>query len=709
MNEDYEIIIEIFKEEACELLSEAENSLLELEKAPGNKEAISAIFRAFHSIKGGGGMFGFNNITSFTHEIETVYEDIRNGKIIPDKELIDISLASCDVIREMIKAPHAEPDENARDILASLRKYLSQEKVVTKTPAESPKKAVTTEQESARMVTYRIRFRPFPGIFATGTNPVLLLNELRNLGECCMIAHTDEIPELDEIDAETCYTAWDVILTTSRGIDAIKDVFIFVESESELAIEIIDDSENPAENSDYKKLGEILIEKRDITQEDLESVLGERRLIGEVLIDKGLVEPACVQSALNEQEHVRQIRENRIRADVISNIKVPSDKLDKLVNLVGELVTVQARLSQTAAYREDTELSSIAEEVERLAAELRDNTMNIRLLPIGTTFSKFKRLVRDLSKELGKEVEMTTDGADTELDKTVIERLSDPLLHLIRNCIDHGIELPEVRESSGKQRKGTINLFARHSGPNVLIQVSDDGEGLDKDAILAKASERGSITAGQELSDDEIYSLIFSAGFSTTSNATKISGRGVGLDVVKRAVDFLRGSITIESRRGAGTTITLVLPLTLAIIEGLLVTIGEEYFVLPLSSVEECVELIQKEVSETRGRHILNVRGKAVPYIRLREQFSISGIPPAIEQIVIVKHGGDQVGLVVDNVIGGHQTVIKNLGWIYRSAEGISGATILGDGSVALILDIPKLLMCALNEETVSLNFKYNI
>ena len=294
---------------------------------------------------------------------------------------------------------------------------------------------------------------------------------------------------------------------------------------------------------------------------------------------------------------------------------------------------------------------------------------------------------------------MTTEGAETELDKTVIERLNDPLVHLIRNCIDHGIELPAVREAVGKQRKGTVHLSAVHSGPSVLIQVRDDGEGLDRETILAKAIERGLITTDQELSNSEVYALVFSAGFSTSTNVTNVSGRGVGLDVVKKAVDSLRGSISIESIRGTGTTITLSLPLTLAIIEGLLVKIGEECFVLPLSAVEECVELIRSEVTEARGRHIINVRGAVVPYIRLREQFAISGTAPSIEQVVIVKHEGHHVGFVVDHVVGELQTVIKNLGRVYRSVEGISGATILGDGTVALIMDIPKIITSVVDEE----------
>lgn len=701
MNEEYDKLIEAFKEETSELLSELETSLLELEKAPRNEDAIAAIFRAFHSIKGSGGMFGFDNISSFTHQIETVYDLVRSGRIIPDKPLIDVTLASCDVIREMTGALGADLGDKGLKVLSSFRKYLSEEKVVQKKPVQFREKALPKEESPLRRLTYRIRFKPALTIFATGTNPVRLLNELRSLGECSIIAHTDAVPFLEDMDPEACYTSWDIVLTSGCGLDAIKDIFIFVENESELVIEIIDYVEDPEDLDAYKKLGEILLEKSEITREDLQSALDENKLLGEVLIEKGLVPEESIQAALAEQEHVRNVRENMLRAEVISSIRVSSEKLDKLVNLVGELVTVQARLSRTAAQSDDPHLVSIAEEVERLTSELRDNTMNIRMLPIGTTFSKFKRLVRDLSKELGKEVEMTTDGADTELDKTVIERLGDPLVHIIRNCIDHGIEPPEVREAAGKRRKGTVHLSALHSGPSVLIQVRDDGEGLDKETIFAKAVERGMIPAGDELSDSEVYALVFSAGFSTALNVTNVSGRGVGLDVVKRAVDSLRGSISIESTLGAGTTITLSLPLTLAIIEGLLVKLGEEHFVLPLSAVEECVELLRNEVSEARGRHIINVRGRVVPYIRLREQFFISGTSPAIEQVVIVKHEGNQVGFVVDHVVGEHQTVIKNLGRVYRSVEGISGATILGDGTVALIMDIPEIVKYVLAYEEV--------
>jgi two-component system chemotaxis sensor kinase CheA len=369
-----------------------------------------------------------------------------------------------------------------------------------------------------------------------------------------------------------------------------------------------------------------------------------------------------------------------------------------MVNLVGELVTVQARLSQTALTQGIAQFISIAEEVERLTVALRDNTMSIRMLPIGTTFSKFKRAVRDLSAELGKEIELTTEGAETELDKTVIEKLSDPLVHLIRNCVDHGIETPEVREAAGKPRRGAIHLSAVHSGAHVLIQIKDDGAGLDIEAIRAKAAEKGLVPPDATPSDKELFSLILMPDFSTAKKVTSVSGRGVGLDVVKKAIDALRGTIEITSIRGTGATITLKLPLTLAIIDGFLTKIGAEHFIFPLASVEECIEL-KREAAKSNGRHLVNVRGHIVPYIRLREKFMISGATPAIEQIVIVGEEGRRVGFAVDVVVGEHQTVLKSLGKFYKDVEGVSGATILGDGTVALILDIPKLIRAEEIEE----------
>jgi chemotaxis protein histidine kinase CheA len=393
------------------------------------------------------------------------------------------------------------------------------------------------------------------------------------------------------------------------------------------------------------------------------------------------------------------VREKPKDAERISSIRVSTEKLDLLVNLVGELVTVQTRLSRIAFVRNFPELLGVAEDVKRLTAELRDSTMSVRMLPIGTIFGKFRRLVRDLSADLGKDIELVTEGAETELDKTVIERLNDPLIHLIRNSIDHGIEKPDARESSGKLRTGTIRLSAAHAGAHVLIRIQDDGAGLDKEAIHSQAVEKGFISQDSQLPDRELFPLVLAPGFSTAKSVTAVSGRGVGLDVVKRTIDALRGTIEIDSEQGKGTAITLKLPLTLAIIDGFLTKIGAEHYIFPLAIVEECVELTHKQAEDGHGRNLINVRSHIIPYVRLREQFHIGGEPPPIEQIVITQVDDKRVGFVVDHIVGGHQTVIKNLGTFYRDFDGVSGATILGDGTVALILDVPKLVQSAVMDE----------
>ncbi len=791
---------ETFKEEAHELLAELETSLLELEGTPDDPELIGRVFRAMHTLKGSGAMFGFDDIATFTHELETVFDLVRNGSFSVSKALVTLTLAATDRIKMMLQAaecgagvdsgetavivaelkrlvsgasgesrelPAVRPPLTLEDFLAVMTEYEVSRlnvhakkkdgifgamvasplsavdgkiaeivdrikrdgELITKIPDLDGASADTVslklliassrgaaylgerlgitpceiditsflggkrgDPAPAESVTYRIRFSPKEHIFLNGTNPVTLLNELRGLGPSCVVAQTGNIPILPKINPESCYIHWDVILTSNCGIDAIKDVFIFVEDDCDLRIEPIGSG---VDGIEQKKLGEMLVERGDLSRKDLDKVLAGRKRIGEELVESGLVPPDRINAALAEQQHVKDLARERQNQESVSSIRVPAEKLDILVNLVGELVTVQARLSQTAALRDESILTSIAEEVERLTAELRDNALNIRMLPIGTTFSRFQRLVRDLSGELGKEVVMTTEGAETELDKTVIEKLHDPLVHLIRNSIDHGIEPPEVRVAAGKPRRGTVHLAALHAGDSVLITIRDDGAGIDKESVRAKAVEKGMILANAELSDQEIYAQIFAPGFSTAAKVTSVSGRGVGMDVVKRAIDALRGTIEVLSQRGTGTVITVRIPLTLAIIESLLVRIGDDRFVLPLSIVDECVELSRADVANAHGRNLASVRGRLVPFVPLREQFAVRGDAPDIEQIVITRIDGRQVGFVVDHVIGEHQTVIKSLGRMYKKTAGVSGATILGDGSVALILDAAQLAHAA--------------
>nr|CRH07021.1 Chemotaxis protein cheA [Candidatus Magnetococcus massalia] len=689
-----EIDTSAFTEEAYELLSELEDSLLELEESPTDQDLINRVFRAMHTIKGSGAMFGFDEVAAFTHEVETVFDKARDGAIPVTKSLIDLTLEARDQIRSILDAAcggDPSDEENAQKIIVQLRALVPGEGGEAETAAndDDVETSALTADESDIAHTYRVRFAPDQQIFATGTNPMLLLDELAELGESRIIGITENLPPINEMDAESCYTQWEVFLTTDKGEEAINDVFIFVDDSCEINVRRIDKEEDVDESAEVKRLGDLLVERGDVKKEELEALTDP---IGDRLVKAGLVTKERINAALTEQQVVKEKQQTRKVTEQAASVRVPSEKLDQLVDLVGELVTVQARLNQTAHAEENHELQLIAEEVERLTSELRDNTMSVRMLAIGTTFNKFKRLVRDLSKELGKSIELTTAGADTELDKTVIDQLNDPLVHIIRNSIDHGVEGPEQREALNKPVAGTIHLSAEHSGANVLIRVADDGKGLDANVLRNKAIEKGQIPPDTEMSDKEAYQLIFGAGFSTAEKVTNVSGRGVGMDVVRRSIDALRGSIDVDSKLGEGTTITLRLPLTLAIIEGLLVQIENEFFVLPLAVVEECVELTRKDIADTHDRQVINVRGHIVPYIRLRERFEIQGTPPDVEQIVISEVDGQRIGFVVDHVIGQHQTVIKSLGKGISHPDEFSGATILGDGTVALILDLSKLV-----------------
>ena len=688
---------ETFIEEAHELLTELESSLLELETSPEDMEAVGRVFRAMHTIKGSGGMFGFTDIVSFTHNIETAYDFVREEKIPVTEELISQTLLACDQIKLMIEGEKA--DESVVEPLIEFFRGL-----VPADPEDEaePDRTEGTEKIEApkKEVSFRIRFKPLPGFFKLGIDPKLLLEELAEMGTATIIPQTDEIPYFDELEPETSFLYWDIFVTTTQPEEHIKDVFIFVEDESEITIEEVD-----AEDMDYDeecpKLGEILMEKKDLDSEKLEKALSQQKRIGELLIESKIVDEGKVKSAIEEQKRVKQLREKRKTKDKMTSIRVGSDKLDALVDLVGELVTIQARLTQYVIKNSSQELKGITEEVERLTNGLRDNALSMRMLPIGTTFSKFKRLVRDLSQSLGKDVVLTTEGGETELDKTVIESLDDPMVHIIRNCIDHGIESPDEREKAGKKRQGEVSLSAVHSGDSVLVKISDDGAGLDTETILEKAKSRGIISQEAELSRKEIFTLIFEPGFSTAKEVTNVSGRGVGMDVVRKNLENLRGSIDIESELGKGTTITLKLPLTLAIIDGLLVDIGTTYYVIPLSTVEKCVELTRPQADTAKERSIMEYMGKAVPYLSMREIFNVSGEKPEIEKVVFNEVNGRIVGLAVDRLVGQNQVVIKRMGSVYEDMKSFSGATILGDGTVALVIDVPQLVEQYKNTEAM--------
>jgi len=654
-------------------------------------DVIGKVFRAMHTLKGSGAMFGFTEIATFTHEVETVFDLVRNNELAVTKHLVDLSLQARDYITLLLNLENDQKNPEQATGEALIEQF---KKMYTPNATATVIKSTNTPPPSTnigQLKTYRIQFKPHLDILHNGTNIASVLNELSSLGTCHTVAHRANLLPLDQVEPENCYVCWDSILTTSADDDAIRDVFIFVEDNCDLSITQLD-TNNP--DKDQHRLGNILIERGEVTQQDIDDVLAKSKKIGELLVDANLINPDQVESALAEQQEVRKLKEKKhTKSNSSNSLRVPAERLDELVNLVGEMVTVQSRLSQTAKQYRIPELQGIAEEVERLTEELRDNTLNIRMVQIGTTFSKFKRLVRDISDNLNKQVELLTVGAETELDKTVIDQLNDPLIHIIRNSMDHGIEMPKQRLAAGKPERGSVTLRAEQSGDSVLIEIQDDGKGLDAKVIREKAINKGLITKDEDLSDQEIFALIFAPGFSTAQQVTGLSGRGVGMDVVKRAIEALSGSIALDSQLGKGTTVQLRIPLTLAIIESLLVEIGEGHFVLPLSNVEECIELTGQAVQEARGGHLVHVRGELIPYIPLRQTFSIAGNLPEIQQVVITNINGQRLGFVVDSVIGEHQTVIKSLGPVYRDEPiSVSGATILGDGNVALILDIPQLM-----------------
>jgi two-component system, chemotaxis family, sensor kinase CheA len=633
-----------FQEEARELLAELESALLELDQNRGDLDVVGRAFRALHTIKGSGAMFGFDDVASFTHHLETAFDQLRNGQLAVTADLIRLALGASDHIKAMLEeaAGRGAADQGrSTEILAAVRQLTGSAE--TKTD-HAPGAAVKTRAgEDGPACEWHIHFRPGPEVLLNGTNPLLLLGELRELGQLEVRADTSAVPPLSEIDPERCYLGWDMVLTTPAQREAIRDIFIFVEDESELTIE------------------------------------AAPRQTGAARTPPASAAKQNTPGGANAPPGTKSIR-------------VSADKLDQLINVVGELVTVQARLSEASARMNDPEMRDIAESVERLTSELRENSMSIRMLPLRTTFERFRRLVHDLGIELEKDVELSIEGADTELDKTVIDQLNDPLVHLIRNSMDHGIETPQARLAAGKQPKARIQLSALHSGAHVLIRVQDDGRGLDVEAVRARAVEQGLIDGAARLSEGEICSLIMAPGFSTAREVTDVSGRGVGMDVVRRNVEALHGSIELASQPGAGLTVTLRLPLTLAIIDGLLVRVGDAHFVLPLANSLECVELTAQDIEDEHGNRIANVRGELIPYIRLREYFRMETARPEREQIMVVETEYGHYGFVVDQVLGDHQTVIKNLGKIYRNVQVVSGATILGNGTVALILDPHRLV-----------------
>jgi len=656
---------EVFRQEASELFDALEGALLDLGLRPDDRDLVDTAFRALHTIKGSGAMFGFDAVASFTHEFETAFDRVRKGEIKPNQDLISVALAAKDYIRALIEAPETTDSVIGDAILDDLHHLVEPD-------GDKPTEAHPVEASPAAAqprVGWQLHLEFDSDILRNGSNPLDLLDDLGKLGACFVMALTDDVPFLDELDPEHCFLKWDVTLHSDCDRNAIDDVFIFVQDEMKLDCRPLAAAETP------------------LLAAEMAPPLQPAAPVGELRPSEQATAASQPAPAAEKK------REDSKRPDDKANatVRVQAERLDELMDRVGELVIAQARLSQLAASTDDISIKAIAEEIERLAASLRDTTMGARMVPIGSLFGRFRRLVHDLSRDLGKPVDFVTSGEDTELDKTMIERLADPLVHLIRNAIDHGIEDTASRTAAAKTDIGRIEIAATHAGAQVLVTVRDNGAGLNTMRIRAKAEEQGLIAPGAVMSDQDIHQFLFHPGFSTAQVVSALSGRGVGMDVVKRTIEAMRGSIDISTAPGHGTTVTLRLPLTLAIIEGLLIRVGEGRYIIPLSAVEECAELTAADERE-RGRDFLNMRGDLVPFVRLRSLFDAAGEPDRHQKIIIASSGETRVGLIVDQIIGSHQSVIKSLSKLHSDVTMFSGATILGDGSAALILDVAQLI-----------------
>lgn len=697
--------IATFVAESRGLLAEMETALMNLESEPGDAEAINAVFRAAHTIKGAAGLFGLDAIVGFTHHLETLLVHVREGSVVLDEALIGLLLCGGDHISHLIDAlengtPHdAALETRGRDLIQQLQQADGHQTAALSAAVQATGVPLAEPAGGTRVVgqeLWHLSLRFAAGVLQEGFDPASFIHHLRTLGRIVQLSTiTQKLPTLDEMDPELCYLGFEIRLESKAAKAEIEGVFEFVQQDCELRIlppdSRVDDylrliDELPA---DRLRLGEILIACGALTEHELQRALQEQQAtdplahhpLGEILVEERAVQPELVQGAIQRQNEQRQRQSLDAKL-----IRVQSDKLDALIDRVAELIIASSSVGVLALRNQDRALREAVSQMSRLTEDVRDGAMRLRMVEIGETFARFRRLVRDVSKELGKDIELHVSGGDTELDKSLVDRIGDPLTHLVRNAIDHGIEPAELRLARGKPVAGRLALRASHEAGAIIIEVEDDGGGLNRARILAKAVQNGLIEPGAEISDSEVWSLIFAPGFSTAEEVSNLSGRGVGMDVVKRSIEALRGSIEIDSREGQGVVFRIRLPLTLAIIDGFLMAVGDSHYVVPLDSVLECVQL----PASTQG--YLDLRGEVLPLLRVRERFGLPGRLLRRENVVVVQVGSRKAGLVVDQLKGEFQAVIKPLGPLMDGLPGISGSTILGTGEVALMLDIPALV-----------------
>ena len=715
MSNDFSQFQDAFFEEAAEHLAVVEEGLLALEQHPEDLDLLNKIFRSAHSIKGTSGMFGFNAVAQFTHKMETLLDLLRNGQKAVTPVIADLLLRSTDCLKTLIEA--AKTGSSVDDVTVQ---RLTEELAASQNASGSqsmpqgngPSK-IKPASAGPELYSYAIAWAPPDWLFQRGLDPQQIFKELADIGTLSqVIVDATKLPELATMDPEKCYLSWRMKFETAKDRQVVDAVFEFVREDSVLTIteEVqgkeleVRGEESPSfvtpdgTESKPKPLGELLVESGVVSRETLNKALSQQKRVGEILVEQHAATPQQISQALQKQQdnaaHAKKGTET-------ASIRVDTDKIDKLINLVGELVITQSMLSDLGARFEINQLPVLLERMAQLEGntrEIQERVMSIRMLPIGTAFSRFPRLVRDLSAKAGKKIQLVLSGEETELDKTVIESIGDPLTHLVRNSADHGLETPEERLDNNKPELGTIRLNAYHEGGNICITVEDDGRGLNRDKILAKAVKQGLIAENEKPPDDQIWPLIFKPGFSTAEKVTDVSGRGVGMDVVKRNIEGLGGTVKIKTALGKGTVFTLKLPLTLAIIEGMTVRVGKETYIVPLLSILESIQPKACAMKTVVGKgELINVRETFLPMIRMHEVFALQPeyTDPTKAILLILETEGERVAVMVDEILGQQQVVIKSMEQNFRKVDGIAGATILGDGTVGFILDIRGLLEIA--------------
>lgn len=671
MSIDLSQFFEVFFEESFEGLDTMEAELLNLVPGGEDLETINTIFRAAHSIKGGSGTFGFSSVSDFTHVLETLLDQIRQGERTLTTEHVNLLLKAVDCLRSLLAGLQAEqePDLTEAD---TLRAQFEEVLGINSTTQESN---IQTSDNQSDSDTYQIDFKPHHHLFKTGNEPLIMISELEQLGELDTTVFYDEVPEITNLSSDECFLHWRFFLNTSHGESAIKEVFEWVEDDADITIELC---------------GGLFTDELPTPENDSSTVAQE---------------PLIQEPVPKQAEQAKPIKPTSANTNKKSttpestSIRVGIDKVDSLINMVGELVITQAMLNQLSEQDiTPATITALQEGLAQLAHNTRDlqeNVMRIRMLPINFVFSRFPRLVRDIAQKLNKQVELKLIGEQTELDKTVMEKISDPMVHLVRNSLDHGLETVEKRLQAGKDPVGTVTLNAFHQGGNIVIEIMDDGQGLNTKKIQEKAIANGLISADNHLSNEEINELIFMPGFSTMDEVSDLSGRGVGMDVVKRNIQSLNGSVEVTSAPGVGSTFTIRLPLTLAILDGQLVKVAQHTYIIPLISIVESLQIDIAKVSRVgKNLDVLRLRDEYIPILRLYDIFNHNNAIESLDKtlLVVVETDNQKVGLLVDDLLSQQQVVIKSLEANYQKVDGISGATILGDGRVSLIVDISGLI-----------------